>query len=336
MKICVIGAGAIGGLLAARLFRAGETVSVVARGAHLAAIQSNGLTLVESDASSFAAPVFATSRIDEVGVQDLIILGMKSHQVAEVADKLVPIFGPETIVMPAQNGVPWWYFDKYGGQFEGVRLECADPGGRIAAHIPTRRVLATIVYPAAEIVAPGIIRHVEGERFSLSELDGEKTPRAERVSQTMRKAGFKAPIVSDIRSEIWTKLWGNLSFNPISALTHATLGEICADPGIRALVEAMMQEAQTVGEAVGARFKVSIEKRIAGAEAVGDHKTSMLQDLENGRPLETDALFGAVLELGALTGIATPNCRNVYSLLKLLEKTIRDRNGRLRIEKRQD
>ena len=273
MKICVIGAGAIGGLLAAKLAHAGEEVSVVARGAHLAAIRANGLVLQE-EGDRIAARVFATDKIAEVGAQDLIILGMKAHQVGAVAADVAGALGPESLVLTAQNGIPWWYFFKTGDAREGTRLESVDHGGIIAAHLPIDRVIGSVVYPAAEIEAPGVIRHIEGHRFSLGELDGSKTARIEAVSQAFGKAGFKAPVVSDLRAEIWTKLWGNLSFNPISALSHATLEDICRYPLTRALAADMMREAQAVGEALGVKFRVSLEKRIAGAEAVGAHKTS--------------------------------------------------------------
>ena len=330
MKICVIGAGAIGGLLAAKLAHAGEEVSVVARGAHLAAIRANGLVLQE-EGDRIAARVFATDKIAEVGAQDLIILGMKAHQVGAVAADVAGALGPESLVLTAQNGIPWWYFFKTGDAREGTRLESVDHGGIIAAHLPIDRVIGSVVYPAAEIEAPGVIRHIEGHRFSLGELDGSKTERIEAVSQAFGKAGFKAPVVSDLRAEIWTKLWGNLSFNPISALSHATLEDICRYPLTRALAADMMREAQTVGEAFGVRFRVSLEKRIAGAEAVGAHKTSMLQDIESGRAIEADALIGSVIELARLAEIPTPHMNAVYALVKLLGVTLAKAGGRLAI-----
>lgn len=332
MKICVIGAGAIGGLLAAKLARAGQAVSVIARGDALTAIRENGLTLIGEAGERFSIKLGATDHMEAIGVQDLVILGVKAHQVAAATRELAKLYHPDTIVIPAQNGVPWWYFHKHGGALEDRRLESVDPGGAIADRIPSERVIATVVYPAAEIVRPGVVRHIEGNRFSLSELDGARTPRVERVSETLSAAGFKAPIVSDIRAEIWTKLWGNLSFNPISALTHATLEAICQDDATRALAGDMMREAQRVGEALGVRFKIPLERRIAGAEAVGPHKTSMLQDLEAGRPLEIEALLGAVLELGRLTNLSTPACQNVYALVKLLGKTVCGQRDRLRIK----
>jgi 2-dehydropantoate 2-reductase len=328
MKVCVIGAGAIGGLLAAKLAGAGEDVSVVARGAHLAAIASSGLTLIEEGART-VAKVEASDRIADFGEQDLIILGMKAHQVAAVVGDLPAIMGPRTAVLTAQNGIPWWYFFKHGGPHEGARLESVDPGGVIADHLPVDRVLASVVYPAAEIERPGVIRHIEGNRFSLAEIDGSKSERILRVSEAFTRAGFKAPVVDDVRAEIWTKLWGNLSFNPISALTHATLVDICEFAPTRALAANMMREAQAVGEALGVRFRISLEKRIAGAEAVGAHKTSMLQDIEAGRAIEADALLGSVIELGVLVGVATPRLDAIYAAVKLLGETLARAKGRL-------
>jgi 2-dehydropantoate 2-reductase len=331
MKICVVGAGAIGGLLAAKLQHAGEEVSVIARGPHLAAIKTAGLKLIEEDGRETVAHIKATDKIAEAGKQDLVILGMKAHQVAAVVADLEHLYGQETMVLTAQNGIPWWYFFKHGGPYEGRRLESVDPGGTVAENLPIQRVLASVVYPAAEIIEPGIIKHIEGNRFSLSEIDNLETPRITLVSDTLKKAGFKAPVVSDIRAELWTKLWGNLSFNPISALTHATLEDLCRYPLTRTLVADMMREAQNVGEALGIRFRIPIEKRIAGGEAVGKHKTSMLQDIEAGRAVEADALIGSVIELGRIVGVSTPHLDTAYALVKLLSKTVIDQAGRLRI-----
>jgi 2-dehydropantoate 2-reductase len=328
MKICVIGAGAIGGLLAAKLSRAGENVSVIVRGAHLAAIVGNGLSLIE-EGEEFVTPVKASDRISDVGQQDLIILGMKAHQVGAVVRDLPAIMGSQTAVLTAQNGIPWWYFFKHSGPHEGMRLESVDPGGVIADHLPVDRVLASVVYAAAEIERPGVIRHIEGNRISLAEIDGSKSDRVLRVSEAFSRAGFKAPVVSDVRAEIWTKLWGNLSFNPISALTHATLEEICKFALTRAVAANMMREAQVVGEALGVRFRISLENRIAGAEAVGAHKTSMLQDVETGRVIEIDALLGSVIELGVAVGVATPHMNAIYAAVKLLGETLARANGRL-------
>jgi len=321
MKICVIGAGAIGGLLAAKLAHAGEDVSVIARGAHLVSIVENGLSLLE-EGQEIVARVAATDRIVDVGEQDLIILGVKAHQVSAIVRDLPAIMGLQTAVLTVQNGIPWWYFFKHGGPYEGIRLESVDPGGVIADNLPLDRVIASVVYPAAEIERPGVIRHIEGNRFSLAEIDGSKSERIRRVSEAFGKAGFKAPVVNDVRAEIWTKLWGNSSFNPISALTHATLEDICKFGPTRALATDMMRKTQAIGEALGVRFRVSLEKRIAGAEAVGAHKTSMLQDIETGRVIEADALIGSVIELGRIVRVATPHMDAIYAAVKLLGETL--------------
>jgi 2-dehydropantoate 2-reductase len=331
MKICVIGAGAIGGLLAAKLAEAGEEVGVVARGAQLQAIREQGLVLREED-RDIVARVAASDRIADLGEPDLIVLGMKAHQVAAVAREVASILGPRTLMLTAQNGIPWWYFFKHGGPREGVRLQSVDPGGVIADHLPIDRVIATVVYPAAEIERPGVIRHVEGNRFSLAEIDGAKSERISAISEIFGRAGFKAPVVTDVRTEIWTKLLGNLSLNPISALTHATLQDICRYPKTRALAMEMMREALAVAEAFGIRLRISLEKRIAGAEAVGAHKTSMLQDVESGRALEADALIGSVIELARMADVATPHIDAIYAVTKLLGQTLVDAKGRLAIK----
>jgi 2-dehydropantoate 2-reductase len=330
MKICIIGAGAIGGLLAAKLAASGEDVTVVARGAQLAAIAANGLRLTGQDGDLHVRPR-AVGTVKEAGIHDLVILGMKAHQVAEIIPDLPSTFGPQTMVLTAQNGIPWWYFLKQESPFAGRRLESVDLGGLIADGLPAERVIGSVVYPAAEIAAPGVIRLIEGNRFSLAEIDNSKSERIEAVSQAFTKAGFKAPVVSDIRAEIWTKLWGNLSFNPISALTHATLAAICADPLTRALAADMMREAKTIGENLGIRFRIPLEKRIAGAAAVGEHKTSMLQDIEAGRFIEIDALVGSVIELGQITGVPTPTISAVYACVKLLAQTAQGKKGAVRI-----
>ena len=305
---------------------------MIARGPHLAAIRSDGLRLVEADGEQIVARMAATDRLPDVGKQDLLVLGMKAHQVASVVADLGSLCGPETMVLTAQNGIPWWYFFKHGGSHEGRRVESVDPDGVIAAHVPIERVIASVAYPAAEIAAPGVIRHIEGNRFSLAEIDNTKTERVATVSRAFQKAGFTAPVVTDVRAEIWTKLWGNLSFNPISALSHATLEGICKYPLSRALAVSMMREAQAVGEAFGIRFRIPLQKRIAGAEAVGAHKTSMLQDVEAGRPIEADALVGSVIELGRVGGVATPHIEAVYALVKLLAETLEASRGRLSVQ----
>jgi 2-dehydropantoate 2-reductase len=331
MRICVVGAGAIGGLLAARLARAGHTLTVIARGPHLAAIRDQGLRIVD-DSGDSVVNCAATEHLANAGIQDLVILAVKAHQVAAVAPQLGATYHDSTMVLTAQNGIPWWYFMKQPGPHQGLRLESVDPGGKVADHIDVDRVIGSVVYPAAEVVAPGVIHHLEGNRFSIGEIDNSDSPRIREVSEILREAGFKAPVLSDIRSEIWTKLWGNLSLNPISALTHATLVDICQFPASRQLLTEMMTEAQHVAEALGIRFKVSLEKRIAGAEAVGKHKTSMLQDLESGRPMEIDALVGSIVELGRVTQVATPHIDSIFAAISLLAKTVADQHGRMRLE----
>lgn len=332
MKIAVVGAGAIGGFLAVKLAGMGHEVSVVIRGANLQAVRENGMKLIMDDGSEHVAKIFATDRIADLPVQDVVILGMKAHQVAAVAADIPGLLGPDSIVVTAQNGVPWWYFHKHGGEYEGRRVEAVDPGGVVSANIDVARVIGCIIYPACEIIAPGVIKHIEGNRFSLGEIDGSDTPRIRALADALREAGFKAPISSDIRSEIWLKLWGNLSFNPISALTHATLVDICEFAPVRELVTRMMREGQVIGEKLGVNFKVTIDKRIAGAAAVGKHKTSMLQDIEAGRPIELEALVGTVIEMGKITDTPTPNIEAVYALTALLARTVQEQNGKLRIQ----
>ena len=326
MNITVIGAGAIGGHIAARLAAAGESVSVVARGEHLKAIRARGLKLKEGG-EEIVARVEATDCIAEVPLPDLVVLGVKAHQLAPIAADVASILTPETMVLTTQNGVPWWYFFKHGGPYEGHRLESVDPGGVIAGHLPVDAIIAGISYQAAEIESPGVIRHVEGHRLPLAEIDGSKSARVAALAELFSRAGFKSPVLSDVRTEIWTKLWGNLTFNPISALARATLEDICRFPPTRALAAAMMGEAQTVGEAFGIRFRLPIDKRIAGAEAIGPHKTSMLQDIEHGRAIEIDALLGSVIELARLAKVATPHLDAVYAATKLLGETVASGSG---------
>ncbi len=319
MKTCIVGAGAIGGLMGARLALAGVEVTLIARGPHLTAIREHGLKLIEADGEErIARNVAATDKIGEAGEHDVVVLALKAHQIAEVADQLPALFSPETVVVTVQNGIPWWYFNKHGGELDGKRLDSLDPDGQIERNIGVERIIGSIAYPAAEKPEPGVIRHVEGLRFPLAELDGAKTDRVKAISELFVRAGFRSPVLSDIRAQIWLKAWGNLSFNPISALTRATLVEICRFPATRNLAAVMMSEAQEIAEKLGVRFRHTIEQRIAGAEQVGEHKTSMLQDVEAGRPLEVEALIGVVAELGRLTGTATPAIDAVYSCVKLL------------------
>ena len=333
MKICVVGAGAIGGLLGARLAVAGEDVTLIARGAHLEAIRARGLEVTMNDgAVVHAAEIAATSDMQECAPQDLVILGVKAHQISPIAGELPSLLGPEAMVLTTQNGIPWWYFQRHGGALDGTVLDSLDPGGVIAEAIAPERIVGCIAYPAAEITAPGRIRHIEGSRFPVGELDGSATERVGALSETLQRAGFKSPVLENIRSEIWLKAWGNLSFNPISALTHATLADICRFPPSRDLAAKMMTEAQDVAAKLGISFRVPLEKRIAGAERVGRHKTSMLQDAESGKALETEALIGAVAELGRLTGTPTPSIDAVYALTRLLGHVIEEERVRVRAE----
>jgi 2-dehydropantoate 2-reductase len=332
MKIAVVGAGAIGGYLGARLALAGADVTFIARNRNLEAIRSQGFKLIEEDGrEQVASTVKAVQRMAEAGPQDAVLLTVKAHQVRDVLPELRDLFGPATSVVTMINGVPWWYFHRLGGEYEGRSLTSVDPDGALARHIEPERVIGSVVYPAAELLAPGVVKVIEGNRFTLGEPDGSRSPRIEALSQLMMKAGFKAPVARDIRSEIWVKLWGNLSFNPISALTHATLEDICRYPATRELAARMMSEARAVGERLGVAFKISLEQRIAGAEAVGAHKTSMLQDVEAGRALELEALVGSVIELGRITGIATPTIEAVYAATSLLNRTVQAAGGRLRV-----
>ncbi|MCU0941314.1 MAG: 2-dehydropantoate 2-reductase [Hydrogenophaga sp.] len=333
MKFAVVGAGAIGGYLGAKLARAGEEVTFIARNRNLEAIRAHGFKLILEDGSEEHAPTArAVQHMADAGPQDVVLLTVKAHQVGDLLPDLRALFGPQTLVVTMINGIPWWYFHKLPGAHEGMGLESVDPGGRLAAHIEPERIIGSVVYPAAELVAPGVVKLIEGNRFTLGELDGSRSERITALSEAMMRAGFKAPVSKDIRSEIWVKLWGNLSFNPISALTHATLEDICRFPATRALASRMMTEAQTVAEALGVRFKITLEQRIAGAEAVGAHKTSMLQDVENGRALELEALVGSVVELGRITGLPTPTIEAVYATTSLLGRSLATQKGRLRIE----
>lgn len=336
MKFAIVGAGAIGGLLGTRLALAGHTVTFIARNRNLAAINAEGFRLIEEDGSTRHAPagehLRAVQRMAEGGPQEVVLLTVKAHQLADLLAELPALIGPQTLVVSMINGLPWWYFQGLAGPHEGRVLESVDPGGALALAIPSAQVIGSIVYPAAQLEAPGVVRLIEGNRFSLGELDGSRSERIEALAQVLMQAGFKAPVSRDIRSELWVKLWGNLSFNPISALTHATLEDICRFPLSRELAARMMTEAQAVGEQLGVQFKISLDKRIAGAEAVGAHKTSMLQDVEAGRALELEALLGAVVELARITGTPSPNLDAVYALTRLLGQTLQAQGGRLAVQ----
>ena len=315
MKVAIFGAGAIGGMMGVKLASAGADLSVVARGPHLAAMRANGLTLIKGDARTTVHPR-ATADAGELGPQDYVIVTLKAHSLPAAAPDIARMMGPQTALITAINGVPYWYFHGLDGPHANRRVESVDPGGKLWDILPPSHAIGCVVYPAAEVTAPGIITHGYGDRFSLGEPDGSRSPRVEALSKLLIAAGLKAPVRPRIRDEIWVKLWGNLCFNPVSALTGATLATITGRPDLRALCRAMMAEAQLVAESLGIRFAVSLEKRIDSAAEVGEHKTSMLQDLERGRPMEIDALLGAVIELGAITGQPMPTCDTVLALVR--------------------
>jgi 2-dehydropantoate 2-reductase len=320
MKVCIFGAGAIGGYMGVKLAKAGADVSLVARGPHLAAMQEKGLTLIE-EGETTTVPVTASDDPAALGVQDYVIVTLKAHSVPPVVSKMAPLIGPNTAVVSGVNGVPWWYFHKLEGTHEGTRLQSVDPGNVQWDGFGPDRVLGCVVYPAAEVIEPGVIKHIEGNRFSLGEPDGSKSERALALSKILSNAGLKAPVRPKLRDEIWVKLWGNLSFNPISALTHATLDVLCTDEGTRAVARNMMVEAQEIAERLGVKFPIDVDRRIAGGAAVGAHRTSMLQDLDQKRPLEIDALVASVQELGRVTDVATPTIDTVLGLIRLRART---------------
>ncbi len=324
MRVCIVGAGAIGGLLGVRLALAGQQVSLLARGDNLAAIRTKGLTLVEPDGvEKVASQVQASDDFADLGAQDVVFLALKAHQIGAIAEQLELLFDEGTAIVPLQNGVPWWFFQKFPGPFEGHRLQALDPDGTLERLIPSERIVGSIAYPAAERDAPGVIRLIEGDRFPVGELDGQRSTRVAAIAEALTSAGFKSRVLTDIRSHLWVKAWGNLAFNPISALTGGTLAEICRFPPTRALAAEMMAEAEVVAEKLGLHLRLSIEQRIDGAEKVGDHKTSMLQDVEAGRALEIDPLIGSFVELGKLTETAMPVTELVYSLVSLLDQRLR-------------
>ena len=321
--MCIVGAGAIGGLLGVRLALSGEHVSVLARTSTLDAIRSDGMKLIEPDGSVLVATdVAASDDFASLGPQDLVILALKAHQIVEIAPQLAALYDESTVVLPLQNGVPWWFFQKFPGPFEGRRLQTLDPDGTLERHIPPERIVGSIAYPAAERDAPGVFRLIEGDRFPVGELDGERSPRVTAIARVLTDAGFKSRVLTDIRSHLWVKAWGNMAMNPISALTGATLAEICQFPATRSLAAQMMVESSEVAEKLGLHLRLSVEQRIEGAEKVGDHKTSMLQDVEAGRVLEIEPLIGSFIELGRLTTTDMPTTQTVYSLVSLLNSRL--------------
>jgi len=322
MKVCIVGAGAIGGYMAVRIANAGHNVSVIARGPHLAAIKDRGMKLIEENDEFVAENLTATEFVGELGPMDVVLLALKAHQIVPIVNDMSVLLGPNTVIVTLQNGIPWWYFQNFAGDYANQVVETVDPGGLLFNSIDPNRLIGCIAYPATTISKPGVIQHIEGNRFPVGELSGMKTERVQMVSDLFAESGFKSRIIDDIRSEIWLKLWGNLTFNPISALSHSTLVDICQFPLTRQLAVAMMTEAQTVGERLGAHFRIPMEKRIAGAESVGKHKTSMLQDVEAGKPIEIESMLGAVIELAEVTGVQTPTLRAIYACVSLLDKTL--------------
>lgn len=319
MKICIFGAGAIGGYLGAKLAANGTDVSLVARGPHLDAMRNNGLRLIEETGETNVS-VNAASDPADLGEQDYLVITLKAHSVPPMVEKMAPLIGKHTTILSCVNGVPWWYFYKLGGHLDGTQLESVDPAGAQWNGFGPEKVVGCVVYPAAEVVEPGVIKHIEGNRFSLGEPDGQKSDRITTLSKIFTEAGLKAPVRPRIRDEIWVKLWGNLSFNPISALTHATLDILCTDPSTRIVARNMMLEAQQIAEKLGVKFPIDVDRRIEGGAAVGAHRTSMWQDLDMGRPMEIDALVGSVKELGRITDIPTPTIDVVLGLIQMRGK----------------
>jgi 2-dehydropantoate 2-reductase len=319
MKICIYGAGAIGGYIGVLLKNAGADVSLIARGAHLEAIRKEGLKL-QIGGGEKAARMPATDDPNELGPQDYVIVTLKAHQAWEVAEQMAPLLGKDTAVVTAQNGLPWWYFYGFEGQHANRRIESVDPGDRQWNAIGPQRVIGCTVYPATEVAAPGVVRHLSGDKFGLGEPRREKTERVQRLSEIFTAAGLKAPVMPEIRNDIWLKLWGNLCFNPLSALTRATLDVVATEPGTRAISRNMMLEAEKIGRRIGVHFRVDVDRRIDGAARVGAHRTSMLQDLDKGRPLEIDAMLTAVQELGRLTEVETPYIDSVLALVQQMAR----------------
>jgi 2-dehydropantoate 2-reductase len=315
VKVCIFGAGAIGGHIGAILSLVGVDVTLIARGPHLAELKKDGLKLTTADGAKHHVHLACTDDPAEAGIQDYVIVTLKAPSVAGVVAPMQPLLGPDTAVVTAMNGIPWWYFYRLAGPFEDRGVDSVDPGRRIWEGIGPERAIGCVVWTAAEIVSPGVIAHIYGDRVSLGEPDGSRSDRAVALSQRLIEAGLRSPVRPNIRNEIWMKLWGNLSFNPLSALTHATLDTIAADPRTRAIVRAMMVEARAVGEQLGVKFSMDVDTRIEGAAEVGAHRTSMLQDLEKGRAMEIEALVGVVAEMGRLADVATPTIDTVYALV---------------------
>jgi 2-dehydropantoate 2-reductase len=325
-NICIIGAGAIGGLIAAHLASSGRKVHVIDRGRQFNAIRENGLRIVSDNEDINIHVRVPASDAFDAGPQDIIFLAVKTTQIADAVRNIDALMHENTVVITVQNGVPWWYFQRHGGEHEGRHLEILDPDRVISSRIDPTHIIGCVAYPAASVERPGVIRHIEGNRFPVGELDNSTTERLGRISELLTGAGLKSRILTDLRSEIWLKLWGTLAFNPVSMLTRATLEDICRYAPTRMLAADMMREAEAIATCLGISFRVPMEKRIAGAERVGAHKTSTLQDIEAGSETEIDALLGAVIELGRLTKIPTPHLDSVFATCKLLEKTVLQHN----------
>jgi len=321
MKFLVAGAGAIGAYMGARMAHAGFDVTLFARGPHLRAMQERGAEVKSAEGDFVARPKIAAS-LEEVGPVDVVFLGVKAHGLPQLAPHLKPVLGPDTTVVSAQNGIPWWYFQGFGGDWEGLRLERVDPGGVISSAINARQVVGSIIYFATEITEPGVIQHTEGNRITLGEPDGTRSDRIRAIADALIASGFRCPVTTRIRHEIWVKVLGNSSFNPVSALTRATLAQMARDPGVCSVIRSIMQEVEAVSLKLGMELPISIDQRIAGAEKVGEHKTSMLQDLEAGRPMELEAVVGAVVELGERVGLPMTCTRTVYNCTKLLAEGV--------------
>jgi 2-dehydropantoate 2-reductase len=320
MRFLIAGAGAIGAYIGARMAHAGFDVTLFARGPHLRAMQDHGVQVKSSEGDFVARPTIVDS-LENVGPVDVVFLGVKAHGLPQLAPQLQPVLGPDTTVVSTQNGIPWWYFQGFGGEWEGLRLERVDPGGVISSAIKARSVVGSIVYFATEIPSPGVVQHIEGNRFTLGEPDGTRSERIRQLAEALVASGFRCPVTARIRHEIWVKLLGNASFNPVSALTRATLAQMARDPGVSSVIRNMMQEVEAVSQKLGMELPISIDQRIAGAEKVGEHKTSMLQDLEAGRPMELEALVGAVVELGERVGFPMSCTRTIYNCAKLLAQS---------------
>ena len=317
MKFLIAGAGAIGAYMGARLAKAGFDVTLFARGPHLRAMQEHGVR-VRSVEGDFQTQPRIVASLDEAGQADVVFLGVKAHSLTQLAPHLKPVLGPDTTVVSTQNGIPWWYFQGFGGQWDGLRLERIDPGGVISDAIEARRIVGSIVYFSTEISEPGVVQHIEGNRISLGEPDGSRSERCRRIAEALVTSGLRCPITTHIRQEIWVKILGNASLNPVSALTRATLAQMLRDPGVAEVIRKIMQEVEAVSKKLGMELSVSVEQRMAGAAKVGEHKTSMLQDLEAGRPMELEALVGSLVELGDRVGVAMDHAHTVYSCARLL------------------